>query len=98
MHRVGLVASATGKEGGKQTGQRMTHYIEHGGAFGRACRELIERGHDIRYVELSDPAVRKKKAETKSKYTCDQCHQNAWGKSDLKLRCDQCDVPMRLIC
>jgi predicted SprT family Zn-dependent metalloprotease len=98
MHRVGLIASATGKEGGMQTGQRMTHYIEHGGAFGRACRELIERGHDLRYVELSDPAVRRKKAETKSKYTCDQCHQNAWGKTDLKLRCDQCDVPMRLIC
>jgi predicted SprT family Zn-dependent metalloprotease len=98
MHRVGLIASASGKEGGKQTWQRMTHYIERGGAFGRACRELIECGHDIRYVELSDPAVRKKKAETKSKYTCDQCHQHAWGKTDLKLRCDQCDVPMRLIC
>ena len=49
MHRVGLIASARGNEGDKQTGQRMTH-IEHGGAFGRACREL-SGGHDIRYVE-----------------------------------------------
>jgi hypothetical protein len=84
-------------EGGKQTGQRVTHYIEHGGPFEEACRELIENGHEIRYVELSDPTVRKKKAESKSKYTCDQCDQNAWGKPDLKLRCDHCDVPMRII-
>jgi hypothetical protein len=27
---------------------------------------MIERGHDTRYVELSDPAVRKKKAKTES--------------------------------
>ena len=97
MRRIGLMASSTGNEGGKQTGQRMTHYIEHGGPFEEACRELIENGHEIRYVELSDPTVRKKKAESKSKYTCDQCDQNAWGKPDLKLRCDHCDVPMRIV-
>ena len=96
MRRIGLIASTTGSEGGKQTGQRVTHYIEYGGPFERVCRELIARGNEVRYVELSDPAVRKKKAESKSKYTCDQCRQNAWGKSDLKLRCDHCDVPMRI--
>jgi predicted SprT family Zn-dependent metalloprotease len=96
MRRIGLIASATGNEGGKQTGQRMTHYIEPAGPFERACRELIERGHEVRYIEMSDPAIRKKKAESKCKYTCDQCNQNAWGRPDLRLRCDHCDLPMRI--
>lgn len=94
MRRVGLIASDTGKEGGKQTGQRVTHYIDADGPFDRACRELIERGHEVRYIELSDPAARKKKAASKSRYTCEQCRRNAWGKPDLKLRCDHCNVPM----
>jgi hypothetical protein len=70
------------------------HLTRHSGSAGGL---IFERRHDIRYVELSNPAERKKKAETKIKYTCDQCHQNAWGKSGLKLRCDPCDVPMRFI-
>jgi hypothetical protein len=40
MLAVGLIPSDTGKPGGKQTGQRMTHYIEPEGQFDRACREL----------------------------------------------------------
>ncbi len=35
MAEVGLIASDTGRPGGKQTGQAMTHYIEPGGRFER---------------------------------------------------------------
>ncbi|HIE17406.1 MAG TPA: hypothetical protein EYP71_04350, partial [Dehalococcoidia bacterium] len=33
MLSCGLIPSDTGREGGKQTGQNMTHYIEDGGVF-----------------------------------------------------------------
>ncbi len=33
MDDVGLIASSTGEDGGKQTGQRMSHYIDEAGEF-----------------------------------------------------------------
>jgi len=33
MHAVGLMPSNTGKPGGKQTGQTVSHYIVTGGPF-----------------------------------------------------------------
>ena len=44
MDAVGLVASDTGAPGGKQTGQRMTHYINPDGPFVTVGTELIESG------------------------------------------------------
>lgn len=35
MEEVGLIPSETGKEGGKKTGQSMTHYIEESGLYDR---------------------------------------------------------------
>lgn len=44
MTRIGLVPSATGEPGGKQTGQAMTHYIETGGAFETVATALLDSG------------------------------------------------------
>jgi hypothetical protein len=69
MKAVGLIASDTGQPGGRRTGQRVTHYIEDGGVFDRACRELIEAGFAIRYVDLfGDEEARTRKAASKTKY------------------------------
>ena len=38
----GLCPSSTGREGGKQTGESMSHYIIEGGPFQIACRELLQ--------------------------------------------------------
>ena len=38
MREIGLIPSDTGEPGGKETGQRVTHYPEEGGAFACACR------------------------------------------------------------
>jgi hypothetical protein len=40
MEEVGLIASDTGKPGGKKTGQRMTHYIKNKGLFSRTFGTL----------------------------------------------------------
>jgi SprT-like family len=96
MRAVGLMPSATGAPGGKETGQQMSHYIPAGGPFDRACAELVRQGFAVRYVELwGDPETRKKKAASKTKYTCPGCGLNAWGKPDINLICGDCDEPMQ---
>ena len=53
MRAIGLVASDTGAPGGKETGQRISHYIEPDGKFATTCAELLkQRTFDTLYVDL----------------------------------------------
>lgn len=85
MNIVGLIPSDTGLPGGKQTGQRVSHYILIDGPFDLACRELIALGFTIPYVELLDKwavpvegnnqaganaAGRRAASKSKAKYSC----------------------------
>jgi predicted SprT family Zn-dependent metalloprotease len=95
MNTVGLTPSDTSAPGGKETGQRVSHYIAGGGPFDKACRRLIKQGFAVRYVELwSDPEARRKKAASKTKYTCPECGLNAWGKPEISLVCGDCEAAM----
>lgn len=42
MKEVGLMPSDTGRQGGKETGQQMTHYIITGGNYERVFNEMPE--------------------------------------------------------
>lgn len=53
MKEIGLQPSDTGKEGGKETGQSMTHYIIEGGKFDRAFRVLESKGIALGYNSIS---------------------------------------------
>jgi predicted SprT family Zn-dependent metalloprotease len=100
MRSVGLIPSDTGQPGGKQVGQRMTHYIEPGGRFEIACTELVREGFEALYVELwgdGEAATRKKKTASKTKYTCPTCGANAWAKPETKLICGECDEAMEAV-
>lgn len=93
MKAVGLIPTDTGAPGGKETGQNMTHYIEPEGRFEQACRQLIERGFSLPYVELwgdEDGKKKAKKAASKTKYTCPECDANAWAKPETSLICGAC--------
>ena len=92
MRTVGLEPSSTGAPGGKTTGERVSHYILADGAFDVACHELIESGFTVRYVELSNAAIRTKTAASKTSYTCPICGMNAWGKPDIHILCEGCNV------
>jgi hypothetical protein len=97
MKAVGLIPSDTGAEGGKETGQHVSHYIETGGAFDRECAELVELGFVMPYVELwkeGEVKTRKKKTASKTKYTCPDCELNAWAKPDVSLLCGDCETPL----
>jgi predicted SprT family Zn-dependent metalloprotease len=98
MRETGLIPTDTGAPGGKETGQAVSHYIEAGGRFDRACAELVRKGGTLPYVELwGDEAARKtakKKAASKTKYTCPSCAANAWAKPETNLLCGDCDEAM----
>lgn len=91
MKAIGLYPSSTGAPGGKETGQKVSHYILPGKVFAVACAELLAAGFVLPYVEIViDQAAAKKKAASKTKYTCPDCKINAWAKPDVKLACFMC--------
>ncbi len=96
MHEVGLIPTATGERGAKETGQKMTHLIEENGRFAKAVAKLLVAHPAILYADLSDnDTARKKKAASKTKYTCPGCGLNAWAKPDAPLVCGNCQEPMQ---
>lgn len=96
MRDVGLIPSSTGEPGGKETGQSVSHYIEVGGRFETVCRIFVEGGFTLPYVErwAEGAAKKKKKAASKTKYSCPCCDLNAWGKPDIHIVCGECEVRM----
>jgi hypothetical protein len=98
MREVGLIPSSTGQPGGKDTGQSVSHYIEEGGRFDKACTAYLATAPAILYHDRAGDgeaaATRKKKAASKTRYTCPGCQQNAWAKPDAKLICGKCEEAM----
>lgn len=98
MQNIGLVPSDTGRPGGRQTGRRMTHYIQADGPFDRACKELLRSGILVAYVQRGDDergeTVRAKKLASKTRYTCAGCGLNVWGKPGIRVICESCRGPL----
>ena len=98
MREIGLMPSDTGQPGGKDTGQKVSHYIEAGGRFELACTAYLATGAAILYSDRAgdgDAAkTRKKKAASKTKYTCPGCGTNAWAKPGTNLVCGDCNEAM----
>jgi predicted SprT family Zn-dependent metalloprotease len=96
MREIGLIPTDTGQPGGKETGQSMTHTIAEGGHFAQACAAFLATGAAILYHDRAgDGETRKKKAASKTRYTCPACRTNAWAKPNTKLICGDCEEPMQ---
>jgi len=93
MVAVGLIPSTTGQPGGQQTGQKVTHYIQPGGRFAKACASFLELGYGLSFHDLTDDADGKER-QNKTKFSCPGCGANAWGKPDLNIECRDCHMPM----
>lgn len=95
MMAVGLTPTDTGELGGKMTGQKVTHCIEDGGKYAVSCAALMAKGFDIPWqANTRDSATAKKKAASKTKYSCPGCDLNAWGKPDIKIACVECELTL----
>ena len=73
----------------------MSHYIDDSGRFAKACTAYLATAPAILYHDRAgDGEARKKKAASKTKFTCLTCGQNAWAKPDAHLICGDCEEPM----
>ena len=112
MKSIGLYPSNTGAQGGKETGDSMTHYIVEQGPFEKAVNKLLARGFSIEWgdakgisqysmpgvpTEPSTKKIRSKDKTNRVKYSCGKCQANAWGKYELKLICGECLEPMQAL-
>ncbi len=95
MHAVGLHPSTTGEKGGKETGANCSHYVVEGGAFDRACDDLLKSDFQLPLFEVErNVSAAKKKRASKTKYSCPCCETNAWAKPETKLICGECEEVM----
>jgi hypothetical protein len=105
MEAIGLIPSDTAKEGGKRTGDAVSHYIKPGGPFALAVGRLLAAGFQITWREVGANQSASAGAEgneaggqgasgKRTKFTCPDCGNNAWGKADLNLVCGSDDKRM----
>jgi predicted SprT family Zn-dependent metalloprotease len=92
MDDIGLAPSSTGADGGKRTGQRVSHYIVAGAQYDRACTEFLTSGATIAWVSV--PVLKVSKSGKRTKYACPRCGTHVWGKSGLSINCKPCDEEM----
>jgi hypothetical protein len=93
MKEVGLQPSSTGMVGGKETGQSMSHYIIPRGPYATSFAKLAAPdGHSI--CNRAARPGSQTQVRRKSKFTCPDCGQNAWGKPELAIDCRHCESKM----
>lgn len=109
MKTIGLYPSDTGKPGGKEIGDSMTHYVIEGGPFERAASELIVNGFSLKWREAlaqnngysiaGDPidgrAGNANKSGKRIKYSCPICALNVWARHDAQIDCHEHKLLMR---
>jgi predicted SprT family Zn-dependent metalloprotease len=85
----------------RMTGHKVTHEIIPGGQFDHLAVDMIKGGWRLAWAENSAPQAevaaakpKAKKKQTRAKYTCPECEQNAWAKHGASLKCGDCDVEM----
>jgi predicted SprT family Zn-dependent metalloprotease len=102
---VGLYPSATGEPGGRETGDRVSHYIVEDGPFQKVCSEFLDSGFRFSWLDSSrisdEGPPRTSKAQpgqtdrsNRWKYTCPTCRLNAWARPSVVLVCGTCHLPM----
>jgi predicted SprT family Zn-dependent metalloprotease len=90
MREIGLQATDTGEPGGKETGQKVTHFIIKGGAYAKAYAKLKATGLTLHWQSVPHSKAAKAAKSSKTKFTCPECEQNAWAKPEASLICGEC--------
>jgi hypothetical protein len=90
VREIGLQPLSTGEEGGKETGQSMSHYIIPEGLFAKAYAKLAAAGFQLHWQSVPATEQARGKKSSKTKFTCPECGLNAWAKPDAHLICGEC--------
>lgn len=89
MKDIGLYPSSTGQIGGKETGEKVSHYILKNEPFIKVTEKFIESGYKLNWQSHLEASKTAKKA-TRAKFVCPQCDQQAMAKPTAKLACGDC--------
>ena len=94
MKEIGLIPSDTGEPGGKETGQKMSHYIDPDGKFIHVFNKMPQQ---FKLPWLSgdegEEKEKEKKPSKKVKLTCPGCEMSIWilaDDVDRQVSCDEC--------
>lgn len=90
MKRIGLHPSDTGAPGGKETGQKMTHYVVQDGPFEKLVEDFTKSYKLHWQANKGERGAGAAKKQTRQKFTCPSCGANAWAKFEAALACGQC--------
>jgi hypothetical protein len=91
MKAIGLYPSSTGNAGGKETGQKVSHYIIKDSLFDNEADRLINECNFVLNWQSSVEASKAaKKKQTRAKFVCPECNQAAWAKPTARLVCFVC--------
>jgi predicted SprT family Zn-dependent metalloprotease len=94
MKSIGLMPSSTGAPGGKETGNRVSHYILTDGPFTKSFAALQATGWRLDLESAPRPGSSTRGLSSKTKFTCPECGQNAWGKPRLEVWCKSCSLAL----
>ena len=107
MKEIGLYPSDTGAVGGKETGQRMTHYIMEKGPFAALAAPMIADGFTLKYTAGNPLLAGKKKPGEDgddNESDADESEKTKSPKKKVKYTCSGCDMKvwgkpdLRVIC
>lgn len=96
LESIGLMPSSTGAEGGKRTGQKVSHYVIPSGLYEQLFSKLEDQGYKINWRDVRAGGAGGEKGPTKPKtrfkYTC-SCDVNVWAKPGVNVICGECEKP-----
>lgn len=98
MKEIGLQPTDTGEDGGKETGETVSHLIVPGGPFDQAADRLVAKGFLIPWKEVPTEQapstgdgeagpVTAEKSGKRVRYRCPDCDLKAWAKHEARLMC-----------
>jgi len=88
MKKIGLIPSATGLPGGKETGQGVKHYVEPNGRFEKAFRKMPAACFWPFRPAIFEGGKKVGGYSVKVMYRCVGCGTKVWGKGGLGLVCE----------
>ncbi len=91
MRALGLEPVSYDKGAKNGTGQKVSHAIVEGGPFAVAFDAMPEAIRSLPYACRSEDNAKPKRTD-KVKYLCPKCETKVWGKSGLRVICEDCDV------
>lgn len=100
MKEIGLMPSKTGEPGGKEIGSPMSHYILKDGQFSQTFKQIpLEyliawKNYQLSKISIHTP-MQEKSSRNKLKYFCPSCNLNVWGKLNLHIKCEDCQLKLK---